>query len=128
MLQFKEKITKENYFAFKARHVAEAEVSKALRTAANSQKGLVRHALRDKKKAHKYDSRIYHLAMAFLKGRKLSEVEQHCTDDNPRPSAKQIRSVLCWHVTPKYYRLIDKDLDLWLQGLEEEPEELKNVG
>lgn len=118
-MEFKEKITKENYIALKARHKAEAEISKALRLAANKNSGLVRYNIRKSRQFQRVESRIYHLALAFLKGRRLIDIEPIVDLNNkPRPSSNTIYNVLCQYVNLSYRKKgMEDELDRWLTGL-----------
>lgn len=75
-MELKEKISKEEFLVLRAEAIISFEKSRATRKAALKHNGHVRYRLREWKKEQKPTNRVYHLALAFLRGRKYSEVER----------------------------------------------------
>lgn len=110
-MDFRQKISKEQYIYLKTLLKTSAEAGSLLRKAAESEKDLVRYNLRNLKRIHGHKTRIYLLALAFLRGRKYSDVEPNC--QSPVCFVAEIRDILLRHCSFAYKKQIDTDLKIF---------------
>lgn len=112
-ISIKEKISKEYYFLLKNKVKTYAAAGKAIRKEAVLNNGQVRYNLRNLKRSIGQDARMCHVALAFLRGKKYSEVEFNCKNPISKESLERFLKtlyILKWDYLKNY---LDKDLDLF---------------
>lgn len=123
-ISIKEKISKEYYFLLKNKAKAYAAAGKAIRKEAVLNNGQVKYNLRNLKRSIGQDARMYHVALAFLRGKKYNEVELNCKNPISKESLERFLKrlyILKWDYLKNY---LDKDLALFFG---EESEHIKSV-
>lgn len=113
-MDFKEKISKEQYLFLKAELKINALTGSIIRVTAQKNKGLVRYQLRDKKREQGQITRKYIWAITFLRGLKYYQVEPHGQRNAYVIDIfkKQLKEFLKGKVDWKYYFSPQFDSDL----------------
>jgi hypothetical protein len=111
-MEFREKISRDNYLRLKAEIKGRSAMGTALREEAGRNRGFVRSCLRQMKTDHAVRTRFLLLSLAVLKGRKHLDVEATFRDDPYAPNVESLWKFMSANVyiSSEYRRILQDEV------------------